>query len=201
MKGGALWRLFYKGANLIHGRSSCGSLNNLPADAGDMSSIPGLGRSPGEGNGNPLHCSCLGNPMDRGAWCVTVHGVTKESDMTQQLNHNLIHKGSAFMIHSLPKGPTPKYHHTGDLVSFFFFLIFSFLFVWGLGFNMNFGGTQTYSLQHLRQHCLTIILQFPGKLVLHSPQLLFHSSHALLLPLLPKEVPLSCIFSPWAIGT
>ena len=45
-------------------------------DAGDMDSIPGLGRSPGEGNGDSLQYSCLGNPMDRGAWQGTVHGVT-----------------------------------------------------------------------------------------------------------------------------
>jgi len=43
----------------------------------DANSIPGLGRSPGEGNGNPLQYSCLGNPMDRGAWWATVHGVPK----------------------------------------------------------------------------------------------------------------------------
>ena len=46
-------------------------------NAGDLGSIPGLGRSPGEGNGNPLQYSCLENPMDRGAWWATVHGVTK----------------------------------------------------------------------------------------------------------------------------
>ena len=45
--------------------------------AGDLGSIPGLGRSPGDGNGNPLQYSCLGNPMGRGAWQPTVHGVTK----------------------------------------------------------------------------------------------------------------------------
>ena len=50
----------------------------LSANAGDMGSIPGLGRSTGEGNGNPLQYSCLGNLMDR----ATVHGVTEESDMT-----------------------------------------------------------------------------------------------------------------------
>ena len=43
----------------------------------DLGSIPGLGRSPGEGNGNPLQYSCLENPMDRGPWQATVHGVTK----------------------------------------------------------------------------------------------------------------------------
>ena len=46
-------------------------------NAGDPGSIPGLGRSPGEGDGNPLQYYCLENPMDRGAWQATVHGVTK----------------------------------------------------------------------------------------------------------------------------
>ena len=60
-------------------------VKNPPASAGDLrieGSTPGLGRSPGGGNGNPLQCSCLGNHMDRGAWWATVHGVAKESDMT-----------------------------------------------------------------------------------------------------------------------
>ena len=46
-------------------------------NAGDLGLIPGLGRSPGEGNGNPLQYSCLENPMDRGAWWATVYGVAK----------------------------------------------------------------------------------------------------------------------------
>ena len=50
-------------------------VKNLPASAGDVGSISELGRSPGEGNGNPLQYSCLGNPMDRGTWRATVHGV------------------------------------------------------------------------------------------------------------------------------
>ena len=53
-----------------------------------MGLIPGSGRSPGEGNGNPLQYSCLGNLTDRGAWWATVHGVEEELDMTQQLNSN-----------------------------------------------------------------------------------------------------------------
>ena len=55
-------------------------VKNLPANAGDvrdLDSIPGLGRSPGEGNGNPLQYSCLENPTDRSAWQATVHGVPK----------------------------------------------------------------------------------------------------------------------------
>ena len=57
-------------------------VKNLPANAGDLDSIPGLGRSPGEGNGNSLQYSCLGNPMDRGAGWPTVHEVAKVSDTT-----------------------------------------------------------------------------------------------------------------------
>ena len=57
-------------------------VKNPSANAGDPGLIPGLGRSRGEGNGNSLQCSCLGNPMDRGAWQATVHGVAKELDMT-----------------------------------------------------------------------------------------------------------------------
>ena len=55
---------------------------NPPANAGDVGLIPGSGRSPGEGNGNPLQYSCLENPMDGGAWQATVHKVSKESITT-----------------------------------------------------------------------------------------------------------------------
>ena len=64
-------------------------VKNPPAYAGDVSLIPGLGRYSGEGSGNPLQYSCLGNPKDKGTWWATVHGVGKDSDMTEHLNSNM----------------------------------------------------------------------------------------------------------------
>ena len=58
-------------------------VKNHPANAGNTGSNPGLGSLPGEGNGNSLQYSCLGNPMDGRAWWATVHGVTKELDTTE----------------------------------------------------------------------------------------------------------------------
>ena len=57
-------------------------VENLPANVRDAGSIPGSGRYPEEGNGNPLQYSCLGNPMDRGTSWATVHGVVKKLDTT-----------------------------------------------------------------------------------------------------------------------
>ena len=62
----------------MQGSPGATAVKNPPADvgeAGDAGLIPGSGRFPGGGNGNPLQCSCLENPMDRGAWRATVHGV------------------------------------------------------------------------------------------------------------------------------
>ena len=61
----------------------------MTGDPGDTGSIPGWGRSPGEGNGNPLQYSCLKNPMDRGAWWATVQGVAK---IRTRLTHTLTQK-------------------------------------------------------------------------------------------------------------
>ena len=62
-------------------------VKNLPANAGDPDSIPGWGRSSGEGNGNPLQYSCLEDPMDRGAWRATVAGVRGDLATKQQQEH------------------------------------------------------------------------------------------------------------------
>ena len=61
-------------------------VKNPPANAGDMGSIPGSGRSPRETNGNPLQYSYLENLMDRGDWWATVHGVAKSQTQLKQLS-------------------------------------------------------------------------------------------------------------------
>ena len=66
----------------------------------DAGSIPGSGRCPGGGNGSPLQCSCLGNPMDRGAWQATVHGVIR-------VKHDLATKSPANTIHMPPPSRDP----------------------------------------------------------------------------------------------
>ena len=73
---------FFKNESLV-----TQTVKNLPSNAGDdmTGSIPGLGRFPGGGNGNPLRYSCLENPMDREAWWATVQRGWKESDTTEQL--------------------------------------------------------------------------------------------------------------------
>ena len=65
-------------------------VKNLTAKAGDVGSISGSGRSPGEGNGNPFQYSCLENSMDKGAWRATVPGGGKESDLVIKQQHAMI---------------------------------------------------------------------------------------------------------------
>ena len=68
-------------------------VKNPPTNAGDardMSSVPGLGRSSGEGHGNPLHYSCLKNSMDRGAWPATVHWVSESRIQLKQLSKHAV---------------------------------------------------------------------------------------------------------------
>ena len=67
----------------LPGASVVKNLSANRGDIGDSGSISGSGRSPGGGNGNPLHCSCLENSMDRGAWQATVHGNLKNKTMDE----------------------------------------------------------------------------------------------------------------------
>ena len=82
-------------------------------DAGDPGSIPGSGRSPGEENGNPLQDSCLGNPMDRGAWWTTVHGVAKSQARLKRLSTAYIHSQTYICTHT----HTHTHTHTGECCS------------------------------------------------------------------------------------
>ena len=68
-------------------------------NAGDLGSIPGSGRSPGEGNGNPLQYSCLENPMGGGAWWATVHGVEKGWTRLSDFIYKLLTAGTTYFIH------------------------------------------------------------------------------------------------------
>ena len=72
------WRVLgLAGCKLLHGFPDSSLGKESACTAGDPGLIPGLGRSPGGGQGNPFQQSCLENPMDRGAWQATVHGVTE----------------------------------------------------------------------------------------------------------------------------
>ena len=82
-------------------------VKNLPAQAGDPGLIPGLRRSSGGGNGNPLQCSCLENPTDREAWWAPVYGVMKESDMPK---HTCMHVSACFIQILPPHGRFNLWH-------------------------------------------------------------------------------------------
>ena len=101
-------------------------VKNLPANVGDirLGSIPGWGRSARRGNGNPVQYSCLENPMDTGAWWVTVHGVAKSRTQLKRMSiHAHVWEGAGF-CKSWEKGRTAalslcllKLHPTGKLTS------------------------------------------------------------------------------------
>ena len=103
-------------------------VTNPPANAGDLGdagSFPGLGRSPGEGNGNPLQYSCLGNSMDRGAWRATVHWVTKSRTWLRdwappwpanfKQNKTLGPQAKVLLL-SLPPSPLTRWVSTTELL-------------------------------------------------------------------------------------
>ena len=78
-------------------------------NAGDLGSIPGSGRAPGEENGNPLQYSCLENPMDGGAWWATVHGVAKSQTRLRDFTHSFTHSCClAVLKHSFLPSPNPR---------------------------------------------------------------------------------------------
>ena len=105
-------------------------VKNLPDNAGDVryrGSIPGLGSSPGEGNGNPLQCACLENSMDRVTWQALVHGVAKTrtwlSDLAQHIDH-IIEYDMIFLFLCLTslsmKISTSIHAAANDIISFFY---------------------------------------------------------------------------------
>ena len=81
------WKYADRTSKFLDGASLVAQMVESACSAGDQGLIPELGMFPREGNGNPLQCSCLENPMDRGAWWTTVHGDCKESDTTEWLSH------------------------------------------------------------------------------------------------------------------
>ena len=89
---------YLKASNQVPGGSE---VKASDCNAGDLGSIPASGRSLGEGNGNPLQYSCLKNPMDRGAWWATVHGVAKSQ--TRLSDFTLITLIGSQLLTSIPK--------------------------------------------------------------------------------------------------
>ena len=92
----------YTGGEVIWGFLGSSNGEESACNAGDQGSVPGSGRSPGKGHGNSLQHSCLENPMDRGAWCVTVHRVTKSQTRLKRLNlaQHTPWEGLLLFIHS-----------------------------------------------------------------------------------------------------
>ena len=100
-------------------------------NARDAGLIPGLGRSPGEGNGYPRQYPCLENSMDRGAWWATVHRVAKKSDTTWQLNNNYTH----------------THTHTHTYVAYKYVIkLFIFASILYNSFNKHFQGVHSYEV-------------------------------------------------------
>ena len=104
-----LWVHLYLFSSTHMGFPDDSVIKYLPSDAGDMSFIPGLGRSPGGGNGNSLQYSCLENPMDRGVWRATVQGGHKQLDVTEHSTHTPIPLSWCFSYQQSHK--LPGSHH------------------------------------------------------------------------------------------
>ena len=107
----------------VHGPSQVApEVKNLPATAGDVRDVgwtPGSGRSPGGGNGNSLQCSCLENPVDRGAWQATVHRVAKSQTRLSDFARvyvRRIHSSNTYILHSLWARPYSEQLNTFILI-------------------------------------------------------------------------------------
>ena len=85
-------------------------MKNLPVNAGDPGSVPGSGKSPGEGNGHPLQSSCLENPINRGAWWAAVYGVAGSRTQLSMCARTHTHTHAVGQHTALPRvrGPTPS---------------------------------------------------------------------------------------------
>ena len=88
---------------LVKGFPGGSVVKNPPASSGELGSVPGSGRSPEGRNDNPLQCSCLGNPMDRGAWWATVHGVAESRRWQPLNNHNHQLLLGSILYNSIPE--------------------------------------------------------------------------------------------------
>jgi len=96
--------IFYNHSSICMGFPGGSVVKNPSANVGAAGSVHGWGRSPGEGNGNSLQRSYLGNPMNRGAWLATVHGISKEQDITQWLNNKSVCIKTFLMLFKTSQG-------------------------------------------------------------------------------------------------
>ena len=104
-------------------------VKNLTANAGevrDAGSIPQSGRSPGEGNGNPIQYSCLGNPMDRGAWQATVLGVAKSQTRLNTHTHTHTHTHTKIILGAMEKSKfgLDTRQYSGTVISHSLIMVF-----------------------------------------------------------------------------
>ena len=110
-------KIFFKGSCYLEPKweslSRASQVKNPPANARDMGSIPGLGRSPGGGHGNPRQYSCLENPMDRGAWRATVHRISKSQ--TRKLQVRSLHACNLARMQESPRTIHPFLYRSWEV--------------------------------------------------------------------------------------
>ena len=118
----------------------CGSAGKEPTcNAGDLGLIPGLGRSPGEGKGYPLQYSCLENPMDRGTWWATVHGVAESWTQLSVWEHTQGGGSKRILLWCMSNSVLPLFSSKSFIVSGLTFkslIHFEFIFVYGVCYRL-----------------------------------------------------------------